>query len=305
MRAEALAAARAGGTISVIAPAPHADPGIHTLAAGGTEVFSWPGATSRLRESPWRAHAVPGFVARGRIHLTRSEPDEIVCHWLVPSFLPVSLGVRARVTVVCHGADVRLLCAVPRPLRSRCIEAVLDAGAHVRFVASSLQRMLLESLPSRLAAALDRESAVSPPSVDVSDVTPTSARAPYAIVASRLIRDKKIDVAVRATQAVGLRLVVIGDGPDEARLRRLGHGRFRGRLGRRETLGLIAGAQVMLHPSAVDAAPTSVLEARALGVPVVSFGAGDVAVWARRDPAIHVVGSEHEMTAVLRGGLIT
>ena len=63
---------------------------------------------------------------------------------------------------------------------------------------------------------------------------------------------------------------------------------FTGALPRREALAWVAAADALLHPSAVEAAPTVVREARALGVPVVACDAGDVVAWARDDAGIHL-----------------
>ncbi|HVY44240.1 MAG TPA: glycosyltransferase, partial [Minicystis sp.] len=48
----------------------------------------------------------------------------------------------------------------------------------------------------------------------------------------------------------------------------------------------VAAADVLLHASAVEGAPTVVREARALGVRVVACPAGDLAAWAAADPGI-------------------
>jgi glycosyltransferase involved in cell wall biosynthesis len=50
----------------------------------------------------------------------------------------------------------------------------------------------------------------------------------------------------------------------------------------------IAAADALLHPSAIEAAPTVIREARALDVHVVACDVGDVAAWADDDPGIAV-----------------
>ncbi len=72
---------------------------------------------------------------------------------------------------------------------------------------------------------------------------------------------------------------------------------FTGALPRREALAWMAAADVLLHPSAVEAAPTVVREARALGVPVVACDAGDIAAWAHDDPGIRVAAPTAEALA--------
>ena len=89
-------------------------------------------------------------------------------------------------------------------------------------------------------------------------------------------------------------LTLIGDGPERAALEKQVEGAavtFTGALPRREALAWVAAADVLLHPSAVEAAPTVVREARALGVPVVACDAGDVAAWARDDAGIRVAAA--------------
>src|SRR5262249_24342971 len=72
---------------------------------------------------------------------------------------------------------------------------------------------------------------------------------------------------------------------------------FPGALRRREALAWVAAADVLVHPSAVEAAPTVIREARALGVPVVACDAGDVAAWSRDDAGIRVVAGSAEALA--------
>lgn len=93
------------------------------------------------------------------------------------------------------------------------------------------------------------------------------------------------------------RYLVIGDGPAEQRLRSLAADlgvasrvEFAGRVPRHEVLRLIAGSRMLVHPSLHDSGGFVVVEALALGVPVVSLdiggppflsGPGGVAVRAR------------------------
>jgi glycosyltransferase involved in cell wall biosynthesis len=76
-----------------------------------------------------------------------------------------------------------------------------------------------------------------------------------------------------------LRLLVLGDGPARAQIERLaaplgpavvfaGH--------RDDVPDLLAGADVLLHPTARDALPSALLEAMAAGVPVVASRVGGV-----------------------------
>src|SRR5262249_51390674 len=96
--------------------------------------------------------------------------------------------------------------------------------------------------------------------------------------------------AVRAAQG-RVRLVVVGDGPERAALEERAEGAavtFAGALPRREALAWGAAADVLLHPSALEAAPPGVRGARALGVPGGACEAGGVGAGANDDPAIRL-----------------
>ena len=78
------------------------------------------------------------------------------------------------------------------------------------------------------------------------------------------------------------RLIVAGDGPERGRLERLGRElglhdvRFLGWVAPAEMGGLYAAADIYLNGSDVDAAPLSILEASAAGLPVVTTDAGGI-----------------------------
>jgi glycosyltransferase involved in cell wall biosynthesis len=118
----------------------------------------------------------------------------------------------------------------------------------------------------------------------------------YALVVSRLAREKGVEVAIDACAAAGLPLVVCGDGPLAAQLRAQAAGRdvrFTGHVDAAELARLRAGARIALVPSrAQETFGLAALEAMAAGVPVVAsrVGAlaeleGDVALVAPGDSA--------------------
>jgi glycosyltransferase involved in cell wall biosynthesis len=99
-----------------------------------------------------------------------------------------------------------------------------------------------------------------------------------------LRRGKGHDVAAEAALALRerfptLRLVIAGEGPDRAGVERAmqplgdaavltGH--------REDVMRLLDAADVLLHPTLVDAFPTTLLEAMAAGVPVVASAVGGI-----------------------------
>jgi glycosyltransferase involved in cell wall biosynthesis len=103
-------------------------------------------------------------------------------------------------------------------------------------------------------------------------------------MAAVLREGKGHDVAIAAVRVLraqfpSVRLLVLGDGPERARIARLaaplsdavvlaGH--------RDDVPVLLAAADVLVHPTAHDALPSAVLEAMAAGVPVVASAVGGI-----------------------------
>jgi glycosyltransferase involved in cell wall biosynthesis len=91
--------------------------------------------------------------------------------------------------------------------------------------------------------------------------------------------EKRVADGLRAVAALGARarLFVVGDGPQRAGLEQLADslgGRRARFLGfRRDLPVLLSAADVLIHPSSREGLPTVVLEAQALGVPVVGAAA--------------------------------
>ena len=305
VRAEAKVLLEQGHEVHLVAPmGPRGglveDPGIHTWPVPHGGAFGWPGAMSRVRARPWRLAGAASFAALASSRIDRLRPERIVAHWLVPSLYPVVASCRYAkdVHAVAHGADVRLLLSLPAPLRAQLMARLLAIACTIRFVAQTSLDALAFALPNELRSALQACSQVEPAPLIMPDVSARAIRIkasvghrPLAVTVSRLVRSKRVDLAIEATQRLhpNVSLGVVGDGPDASRLRRLAGVdavRFEGRLPREDALAWIAAADVLVHPSMAEAAPTVVREARLLGTPVVACDAGDLGVWARMDNGI-------------------
>lgn len=97
----------------------------------------------------------------------------------------------------------------------------------------------------------------------------------YFVTLASLTPYKKIDLAIKACNQLGRKLVVIGDGADRARLEELAGPtiEFAGRVSNSRRAELVAGAQALLFPNEEDfgIAP---IEAMASGTPVIAYGKG-------------------------------
>src|SRR5271168_1708251 len=80
------------------------------------------------------------------------------------------------------------------------------------FVANS------KTVAARIQRAYGRTAEVIHPPVDVDRFHPSAEQEDYYLVLARLVSYKRIDLAIDACSVLGRRLLVMGDGPDRARL---------------------------------------------------------------------------------------
>jgi glycosyltransferase involved in cell wall biosynthesis len=305
VRAEAHALARAGWRVTVLAPAvggararPAAARGaidLRWLPAG--DAFGPPGALARLSRRPWRAFGAERFVRAARRELrTLGDATRVVAHFIVPSAFPIAAFTGAPpVEVVVHGSDLALLEVLPGFVRRRIAERL--EGASFRCVSEDLRARLGRALRAEFA----ERARVAPSPIEL-DRAPTRSIARrelgvqpeerLLVVVGRLLPFKGGESALRAARLVPrARVVVVGEGPERARLERsYPEAVFTGAVPRSRAVAWIAAADVLLSASEREGAPTVVREARALGTRVVALPAGDLASWARSDPGLTVVG---------------
>jgi glycosyltransferase involved in cell wall biosynthesis len=278
--------------------------------AGGGALFDWPGALPRLRERPLRALAGLEFLLRARRLLRDAGPfDRIVAHWLVPSAFPLltvpwfpRAHASAKLEIVAHGSDVRLLARFPRRLRESILGTLSRHDARLRFVSHALRDELVSApgLSRELRAWLEQNSEIRPAALEVTEAPSreeararlgVAEEARLLVIVGRLVPEKRAEVALSAAHLVPeARVVLVGGGPEQARLARAyPDATFLGQLPRAATLAWLAAADVLVSASREEGAPTAVREARALGVSVVARAAGDLERWSRDDPELWVL----------------
>ncbi len=132
---------------------------------------------------------------------------------------------------------------------------------------------------ARIRRYYRRDSTVVYPPVETARFAPTG-RAPedFFLVVARLVPYKRVDLAVRAVGRLGRRLVVVGDGPERARLTRLARDcgaqvDFLGWRDDAEVADLYARTRAFVFPGYDDFGIAPV-EAQAAGRPVVAFARG-------------------------------
>jgi glycosyltransferase involved in cell wall biosynthesis len=127
----------------------------------------------------------------------------------------------------------------------------------------------------RIARRWGRASEVIFPPVDVAAIPVTRTDDGYLLVAARMLAYRRLDLAVIAANRLGRELIVVGDGPERARLEALAGPtvRFEGWVARERLVDLFTRCHAYLVPGIEDFGIAPV-EAMAAGKPVVGIRAG-------------------------------
>ncbi|MBC7237496.1 MAG: glycosyltransferase [Chloroflexi bacterium] len=138
-----------------------------------------------------------------------------------------------------------------------------------RFIAIS------RTVQARIAKYYRRESRIIYPPVDTGAPVIGAESEDYFLIVSRLVPYKRVDLAVRAFNELGLPLRIAGEGRDGAALRAMARPNveFLGYVDEREKRELMARCRAFIFPGEEDfgIAP---LEAMAAGRPVIAYAAG-------------------------------
>ncbi len=145
--------------------------------------------------------------------------------------------------------------------------AAADRVDHFVAISRTVQR--------RIAKYYRRDSAIIHPPVDTTKFAPGDSRDDYFLIVSRLVPYKRIDLAVRAFNELGLPLVVIGDGRDRDSLQALAKPNieFLGHVPDGEIVDYFARCRAFILPGQEDFCIAPV-EAQAAGRPVIAYAAG-------------------------------
>ena len=138
-----------------------------------------------------------------------------------------------------------------------------------RYVANS------EMTARRIHRYFSRDAQVLHPPVDTARFSPSEAVGDHYVVLSELMEHKRIDLAIRAFNRLGLPLLVVGNGPDRRRLQRLAGPtiRFTGFLDDTRVADLLPRARALVVP-ATEEFGIAAVEAHAAGRPVIALREG-------------------------------
>jgi glycosyltransferase involved in cell wall biosynthesis len=140
-----------------------------------------------------------------------------------------------------------------------------------RFVANS------QFVGQRVKRYYNRESTVIPPPIELERFSwdPNAKSSEYFLAAGAMVAYKRFDLAIRACEALGKRLIIAGSGPMEKQLRAMAgrHTEFVISPDNATMVKLLQGASALLFPGIEDFGMIAV-EAMACGTPVISLRGG-------------------------------
>ena len=139
------------------------------------------------------------------------------------------------------------------------------------FIANSTE------VQKRIKKHYGRESVVINPPVRCNLFTISENDEDYFLVLSRLVKYKRFDLAIKACNELGKRLIIIGDGPEKENLQKIvGENiTFLGRQPDEVVKKYMSECKALIFPGKEDFGIVPV-EAQACGRPVIAFGQGGV-----------------------------
>lgn len=130
---------------------------------------------------------------------------------------------------------------------------------------------------ARIKKTYGKDSIVLYPPVDITNFKVSDEKKDYYITFSRMVPYKKIDIIVEAFSSTNKKLLVIGDGPDLKKIKKLSSQNIKllGYLPKLEMIELLQKAKAFIFAAEEDFGIAPV-EAQACGIPVIAFGKGGI-----------------------------
>lgn len=129
------------------------------------------------------------------------------------------------------------------------------------------------TVANRIFKVYSRKAEILHPGVAVDTYKFENKKSDYYLVLSRLVKHKRIDIAIDACRILGKKLIVAGSGRDEKYYMNMGGASFLGRVDEETKKKLLAECKGLLFPQEEDFGLTPI-EAMASGSGVIAYGKG-------------------------------
>jgi hypothetical protein len=294
--------------------------------AGGPDLFSGAGAPEALEAGGlaafWAAVRFSAELASA-VASRAGRWARVESHWLAPSALAAVAGAPLlphRATA--HSGDVALL--ERAPLGRSLARVLVRGGTELVFVSEALRARFAALAGGTYGSVEPLAPRARPATAGAAVPTRAAlglAAGPTVVSVGRLVPIKGLDLLVRACapragDAAAIQLVLVGDGPERARLAalaaRLGVSlRMPGTIPRDDVGAWLRAADLYAQPSRTlangrsEGLPLATLEALAAGLRAVVSDSGGLAELPARGAAVSVVpaGDVPALAAAVRSGL--
>ncbi|MBU1130359.1 glycosyltransferase [Patescibacteria group bacterium] len=135
-----------------------------------------------------------------------------------------------------------------------------------------------KTVQKRITKHFNRNSTIIYPGVNLSLFKPSnSPTRTYFLIVSRLVKHKKIDIAIKTCQKLNIPLIIVGAGRHQNYFKKLSHQfnttRFLASVSDKKLIHLYQNASALICPQFEDFGLTP-LEAQACGIPVIALNKG-------------------------------
>lgn len=156
------------------------------------------------------------------------------------------------------------------------LEVILQNLRQWDYISSSrIDKLIANSnfTSRRIKKYWGRDSEVIHPPVDTKKFSPTKNRGRFYLSVSRLVANKRVDILIKAFNALNLPLIIVGDGPEKKSLKEIAKNniKFTGFIDNNELKKLMEECRAFVYAGIEDFGIAPV-EAMAAGAPVIAYG---------------------------------
>lgn len=160
------------------------------------------------------------------------------------------------------------------PLINPIIKILRDVDKRAAYK-PDLMVAISSEVQKRIKKHYGRDSQIIYPPVEVRKFKRNKSNKKYYLLVSRLVKYKKVDLAVKVFNKLGSPLVIVGTGREEKKLKKLAKEniKFTGFITEKQLGNYYSNAKALIFPQEEDFGIVAV-EAQSFGIPVIAYRAG-------------------------------